>query len=117
MAVTAYLIIRLLLLIAVVAELILILIILVLKLALVEVFNVLVLESLAGEPVNSTGNELLLDVLTKLVVEFETLFNIGGGVVLVLWGLGGVKEVEERLCRYCLLNDSCLLGVCKTLVS
>lgn len=93
--VNAYLVVRLLFLFAVIAEFILVLVVLVFKLALVKVFNVLVLKSLAGEPVNGAGNELLFDVLTKLVVELETLLNVGGGVVIVLWGLGWVKEVEE----------------------
>ena len=76
------------------------------------------MQGLAGEPVNGAGDELLLDVLTKLVVELETLLDVGGGVVvLVLRGLGWVEEVEERLCRNRLLDDTGLLGVWEKSVS
>lgn len=96
----AYLIVRLLLLVAIIAKLILILVVLIFKFALVEVFDIFILKSLAGEPVDSTGDELLFDVLTKLVVELEALLNVRGDtgslvIVLVLGGLGWVKEVEE----------------------
>jgi hypothetical protein len=53
------------------------------------------LQSLASEPIDRAGNELFLDVLTELVVELETLLDVGGSIVLVLRGLGWVEEVEE----------------------
>jgi hypothetical protein len=110
----AYLVVWLLILVTVVAELILILVVLIFELALVEVLNVLILQSLAGEPVDGAGNELLLDVLAKLVVELETLLNVGGSIILiVLRGLWGVEEVEERLRGDGLLDDARLLGVCR----
>jgi hypothetical protein len=72
------------------------------------------LKSLAGEPVDSAGDELLLDVLTELVVELEALLDVGGGIVvlLVLGRARGVEEVEERLCGNGLLDNAGLLCVC-----
>jgi hypothetical protein len=112
-----YLVIGLILLITVIGQLILILVILVLELALVEVLKVLVLESLAGEPVDGAGDKLLLDVLTELVVELKALLNVGGSRLVVRGRAWGVEEVEERLCRDGLLNDTGLLGVWILLVS
>lgn len=48
--------------------LVLVLIILVLEIVLVQVETLLKLQRLAGEPVNGAWDELLLDVLTKLVI-------------------------------------------------
>lgn len=89
-----YLIIRLVILIPI-AHVILILIILIFKLALIEVLQVFVLESLTSEPVDSTGNELLLDVLTQLIVKLQALLNVRRSIVIILRGLRRVEEVEE----------------------
>ena len=73
----SYLIIVFLLLVIVVTVLVIIEVILILEVILVEVIHaVLELESLAGEPVDGAGNELLLDVLTELVVKLELLLNV-----------------------------------------
>ena len=69
------------------------------------------MQSLAGEPVDRTGNELLLDILTELVVKLETLLDVGGSIVVVLRGVGWVEEVEERLCGDGLLDNAGLLSV------
>jgi len=63
--------ITLLILILVITEIILILIIFVLKVSIVQVVakESFVLQRLAGEPVDGTGNQLLLDVLAEGVVE------------------------------------------------
>jgi hypothetical protein len=54
------------------------------------------LQSLTSEPINGTGNELLLDVLTELVVELELGLNVVVNILIILgWGAGGVEEVEE----------------------
>jgi hypothetical protein len=54
------------------------------------------LQSLTSEPVDGTGNELLLDVLTELVVELELGLNVVLDLLVVLGrGAGGVEEVEE----------------------
>jgi len=54
------------------------------------------LQSLTSEPVDGTGNELLLDVLTELVVELELGLNVVLNLLVVLGrGAGGVEEVEE----------------------
>jgi hypothetical protein len=45
---------------------------------------VLKLESLASKPVNGTGNELLLDVLTELVVKLELLLNVLVDLLIVI---------------------------------
>lgn len=73
----SYLIVIFLLLVIVVTVLIVIEVILILEIVLVEVVHaVLELKSLAGEPVDGAGNELLLDVLTELVVKLELLLNV-----------------------------------------
>ena len=92
----SYLIVIFLLLVIVVTVHIVIEVILVLEVVLVEVVHaVLELKSLAGEPVDGAGNELLLDVFSKLVVELKTLLNVGGSIVLILGRAWGVEEVEE----------------------
>jgi len=54
------------------------------------------LQSLTSEPVDGTGNQLLLDVLTELVVELELGLNVVLNLLVVLGrGAGGVEEVEE----------------------
>ena len=54
------------------------------------------MQSLTSEPVDGTGNELLLDVLTELVVELELGLNVVLNLLVVLGrGAGGVEEVEE----------------------
>lgn len=86
----------LLVLVTVLAQVVLIII--VLKVFLVEVLLVHLLESegLSGEPIDRAGNQLLLDVLTKLVVELEALLNVRGGVIVLLtWCVGWGEEVEE----------------------
>ena len=80
----------------------------------------LVLESFAREPVDGAGNELFLDVFAKLIVEFQTLFNVRGSVLrlgvfivfFIFFGrLGWVEEIEEGLGRDGLLDDTGLFGV------
>jgi hypothetical protein len=45
---------------------------------------VLELQSLAGEPVDGAGNELLLDVLTELVVKLELLLDVLVNLLVVV---------------------------------
>jgi hypothetical protein len=53
------------------------LIILILKVTLLKlVIELFKLESLASKPVNRTRNELLLDILSKLVVQFKAFLDI-----------------------------------------
>ena len=81
----SYLIVLFLLLIIVVAVLIIIEVILILEVVLVEIVHaVLELESLAGEPVDGAGNELLLDVLTELVVKLELLLDVLVNLLVVV---------------------------------
>ena len=62
-----------------------VLIVLILELVLVEVVHaVLELQSLAGEPVDGAGNELLLDVLTELVVKLELLLDVLVNLLVVV---------------------------------
>ena len=57
----------------------------ILELVLVEVVHaVLELQSLAGEPVDGAGNELLLDVLTELVVKLELLLDVLVNLLVVV---------------------------------
>lgn len=88
---------RLVILIPVFTQIVVLLVVLVLKIALLEVvIERLELESLAREPVDSTRNELLLDVLAELVVKFQALLHVGRRIVVVLgWWLGWREEVEE----------------------
>jgi hypothetical protein len=72
-----YLFVRILLILITIVAVVLVLIIFILKLWLLEIVKLLVLQGLASKPVNGTGNELLLDVLAKLVIKFKALFNLG----------------------------------------
>ena len=73
----SYLIVVFLLFVIVVTVLVVIEVVLILEVILVKVVHaVLELKSLAGEPVDGAGNELLLDVLTELVVKLELLLNV-----------------------------------------
>lgn len=55
----------------------------------VIVINLLVREGLSGKPINGTGDQLLLNVLAELVVEFKTLLNVRDCVVFVAVLVGG----------------------------
>jgi hypothetical protein len=92
----------------VVVVVVIVFIVLVLEFALeVILVDLLENESLAGEPVDRTRDELLLDVLAKLVVQLETLLDIlGSDLVLVGRGLGRGEEVEEGFGRDSLLDDT-----------
>lgn len=70
-------------------------------------------KSLTGEPVDGAGNELLLDVLTELVIQLETLLDIGLSILLIVvaGSLRRGEEVEERLGGNSLLDNAGLLGV------
>ena len=113
----AYIFVRLLLVVVtVLTKIILIFIILIFEVTLLEVIvHLLKLKSLAGEPVNSTWDELLLDILTKLVIQLKALLNIRSDVIVVLlsWSLWWREEVEERLSWNGLLDNAGLLGVYK----
>lgn len=63
--------------------LVIVFVIIILEVGLVGVIKFLKRESLSGEPIDGSWNELLFDVLTELVVELETLLNIGGDLVLI----------------------------------
>lgn len=100
----------LVLIIVVLAVIVLVILIIVVEIGIVLLVQLLESEGLAGEPVDGAGNKLLLDVLTELVVELETLLNILGRLVVVVGGgLGGREEVEEGLGWDSLLNDASLL--------
>jgi hypothetical protein len=92
------LIIILILVILVALVLIIIFVVLVLEVVLIEVVHALLeLQGLASKPVDRTGNKLLLDVLTKLVVKLKLGLDILVNllIVILLWGCGRVEEVEE----------------------
>jgi hypothetical protein len=71
------------------------------------------LKSLSSKPIDRTGDELLLDVLSQLIVEFKTLLDIRCSIVIVLICrcLWRREEVEERFCWDRLLNNTGLLRV------
>lgn len=78
--------------------LIIFLIVFILEISLLHILvQFLKLKGFTGEPVDSTWDELLLDIFTQLVVELKTLLDIGGGIVIVIirWCLGWREEVEE----------------------
>lgn len=86
----------LLVLVTVLAEIVLVIVILEVLLVEVLLIHLLEGEGLSGEPVDGTGDQLLLDVLTELVVELEALLNVRGGVIVLLtWCVGWGEEVEE----------------------
>jgi len=88
---------------------------LVLKVALLHFFvQFLELKSLSSEPIDRTGDELLLDILSQLIVQFEAFLNIRCSIIVVLvcGSLWWREEVEEGLRGDGLLNDTGLLGIC-----
>lgn len=86
----------LLVLVTILAEIIVILVKVLLILIKVVLIHLLKSKGLSRKPVDGTRNELLLDVLTQLVVEFETLFDVTGSIVIILRRrLGRREEVEE----------------------
>jgi len=96
-----------------ITEVVLILIIIISTIKII--IHLLKLESLASVPVDGTGNKLLLDIFTDLVIKLETLFDIRGSIInLILitsrWRWRS-KEVEEALSRDCSLNNPSLLRV------
>lgn len=103
----------LLILIAVLAEVVLIIVLIEVLLVKLVLVHLLESEGLSSKPVDGTGNELLLNVLTQLVVKLEALLNVGSGIVVVLGGcIGGREEVEKRLGGNSLLDNTSLFCVC-----
>ncbi len=82
--------------ITILAEVVLLIVLLiecVLNLLVIELF---VGQGLAGKPVDSTRDELLLDILAQLVVDLEALLDVGSRIFVFLCGrLGRGEEVEE----------------------
>lgn len=102
----------LLVLVTVLAEIIVVLVKVLLVLVEVVLLHLLKSKGLARKPVDGTRDELLLDVLTKLVVKLEALFDVTGSIVVVLRRrLGRGEEVEEGLGGDGLLDNASLLGV------
>lgn len=61
-------------------------------------------KSLTGEPIDGPRDQLLLDVLAKLVVQLQTLLNLRAYLIFLIFfvivigrRLGRGEEVEERL--------------------
>ena len=85
---------------------------------LLRLVAVLELESLAGEPIDGTGDDLLLELLAELVVDLEAVVELLKLVlvdVLVLEGLwrrrlGRAEEVEERVDVDGLADDTSAAG-------
>lgn len=104
--------IRLLVLVAVLAQVVLIVILVKVILIKVILIQLLKCESLSSKPVDSTRNQLLLDVLTELVIKLQTLLDVGSCVIVVLGRcLRGREEVEEGLGWDSLLHNASLLCV------
>lgn len=81
---TTYVFVRLLLLVVVLAQVILVVLV-ILEVARLDVVivNFLVGESLSSKPVNGTGDQLLLNILPELIVEFQTFLNVRNCVVVI----------------------------------
>jgi len=75
--------------------------------------QLLELKSLSSEPINRTGDELLLDILSQLIVEFKTFLDIRCSIIVVLVCrcLWRREEVEEGFGRDSLLDNTGLLGI------
>lgn len=81
----AYIFVGFLFVILVLIQVIVIFVILVLKVGFIEIITEgLESQSLSSEPVNGTGYQLLLDVLTESVVELEALLDILRGIVILV---------------------------------
>jgi len=108
----AHFFVTLLVLISVLVIFIFVLIVFFLEFCFVELIELLKLQRFASEPIDGTRDQLLLDVFAELVVEFETLFDIGR-CVLVAFGrwFGRGEKVEEGLARNSLADNASLLGV------
>ena len=85
--------------------------VLIIELGVLGVLVPFVGQSLAGEPVNSTRDELFFNILTQLVIELESLFDVRGNLVIVGRCNRWCEEVEEGLSGNGLLNDASLLGI------
>lgn len=109
----AYIFLRLLLiLITVIAKIVIVLIIVLVIVILLKIIQFLEGQSLSGEPVDSTRDQLLLDILAELVVKLQALFDVRSGGIVVFGGsFGWGEEVKEGLRRNCLLDNTGLLGV------
>ena len=94
---STYIIIGLIIIVVVLTQIIIFLVILVLEISFLHVIHFLELKSLASEPIDRTGNELLLDVFTQLVIKLKTLLNVTRGIIVIIvgWCLGRIEEVEE----------------------
>jgi hypothetical protein len=113
----AYIVIRLFFIVILIV-LIFFLIILILEITLFHVIiHLLELKSLTSKPIDSTGDQLLLNVLPQLVVELQAFLDVSGSIIIILicWRLRRGEEVEEGLGWNGLLDNSGLLGVCEIL--
>lgn len=110
---STYIIIGLIIIVIILTQIIIFLIVLILEITLLHVVHFLELKSFASKPVNSTGNELLLDILAQLVIKFEALLNITCSIIIIIigWCLRRREEVEERIRWYSLLDNSSLLSI------
>ena len=73
-----YLIVGIFVFVSVITGVVILIILIFFKVLLVELFiELLELKRFAREPVDSTRDQLFLDVLTELVVELEAFLNIG----------------------------------------
>jgi hypothetical protein len=55
------------------------------------------LKGFSSEPIDGTGDKLLLNVLTQLIVKLETFFDVAATIIAIIstWCLGRGEEVEE----------------------
>lgn len=98
-----YVIIRLLVVVIpiVIAQIVLLLIIILIKFAVHVTAHALELAGLAGKPVDGARDELFLDVLTELVIEFQPVLDVIRILVVLIKvgrGLRRGEEVEEAFC-------------------
>lgn len=114
--VSSDLLITLLIIIVIIAVLVAVLV----KIFLIQLFvkvisQAFVLTGFASEPIDGSRDELLFDFFTKLIIKFQTLFNIGTLFIVLIEicrRFGGVEEVEKAVGWDGPLDDAGLLCVC-----
>ena len=113
----SYLIVRFVVVVFAAGVILILVIILIIEIGIVEiVIDFLEMKSVAGEPVNGTGNELFFNVFAELIVQLEAFLDVGcdGFIVLTLRRLWWVEEVKEGVGWDGLLENAGLLGSCES---
>lgn len=77
---------RLIIVVAVIAQLILVNVVLIVKLIIIELAKVpFMIQSLASEPVDGAWNQFLLDVFPNGIVKLQTLLDVFRNILLIVF--------------------------------